>query len=117
VPQPPPEPFMHITDFTPMFGRRGCYVAGIAIVSVAALQEVGVPVSHGSCSEVYREKAFQGAAFRPRERLPYAAELGEYGFAFAVNPTLTADDLNLVRSGIDKVFKEPSRTPLGTRRK
>lgn len=36
----------------------------------------GVPCYHGSCSEVYLEKAFDGTPWRPKERLPVARGLG-----------------------------------------
>jgi len=48
----------------------------------------GVPCYSGSCSEVYLEKAFDGTAWRPSERLPVARELGETSVMFLVHPTL-----------------------------
>jgi dTDP-4-amino-4,6-dideoxygalactose transaminase len=110
VPQPPP-------GLVHAYYRLYAYIRPEGLLRgwdrdrvVAALQQAGVPASHGSCSEVYREKAFEGTAFRPRERLPNAYELGESGIAFAVHPTLTAQDLSLMRAGIDKVFKEACGT-------
>lgn len=49
----------------------------------------GVPCYHGSCSEVYLEKAFDGTGWRPTIRLPVARELGETSMMFLVHPTLT----------------------------
>ena len=49
----------------------------------------GVPCFHGSASEVYLERAFDGTGWRPAERLPVARELGETSIAFLVHPTLT----------------------------
>ncbi|MGH1354056.1 MAG: DegT/DnrJ/EryC1/StrS family aminotransferase [Thalassovita sp.] len=45
----------------------------------------GVPCFSGSCSEIYREKAFGGLP----ARLPVAQELGETSLMFLVHPTLT----------------------------
>ena len=44
---------------------------------VAAFQTENAPLFHGSCSEVYLEKAFDGLPYRPERRLPIARELGE----------------------------------------
>jgi len=49
----------------------------------------GVPCFSGSCSEVYLEKAFDGHASRPLNRLPNARELGDTSLMFLVHPTLT----------------------------
>jgi dTDP-4-amino-4,6-dideoxygalactose transaminase len=54
----------------------------------------GVPCFSGSCSEVYREKAFQDAGMAPAERLPVARELGETSLMFLVHPTLTAEEVD-----------------------
>ncbi len=48
-----------------------------------------VPCLHGSASEVYLERAFDGTGWRPVDRLPVARELGETSIAFLVHPTLT----------------------------
>lgn len=54
----------------------------------------GVPCFHGSASEVYLEKAFDGTGWRPRERLPTAKQLGETSLAFLVHPTLTHTEIS-----------------------
>ncbi|WP_462325990.1 DegT/DnrJ/EryC1/StrS family aminotransferase [Desulfoplanes sp.] len=53
----------------------------------------GVPCYSGSCSEIYREKAFTDAGYGPEERLPVARELGETSLMFLVHPTLTDDEI------------------------
>jgi dTDP-4-amino-4,6-dideoxygalactose transaminase len=53
----------------------------------------GVPCAHGSCSEVYLEKAFDNTGFRPENRLKVAQELGETSVMFLVHPTLTDADM------------------------
>lgn len=61
------------------------------------IQEInvqGVPCYHGSCSEVYLEKAFDGTPWRPVERLPNAKELGETSIMMLVHPTLTDAEMH-----------------------
>ena len=54
------------------------------------ISAAGVPCTVGSCSEIYRERAF--AHLHPREaRFPRAARLGESSLMFQVHPTLTEE--------------------------
>lgn len=53
----------------------------------------GIPIFSGSCSEVYLERAFDEAGFRPSVRLPIAKELGETSLMFLVHPTLTESEI------------------------
>lgn len=57
------------------------------------IQSAGVPCTVGSCSEIYRERAFSqlSSAF---PRLPHAADLGETSLMFQVHPTLTEEHTN-----------------------
>src|SRR5690606_3589225 len=64
----------------------------------------GVPCFQGSCSEVYREKAFDDTPWRPSEPLPVAQELGQTSLMFLVHPTLTEADLVRTVEGIGEVF-------------
>ncbi len=64
------------------------------------LNELGIPCFSGSCSEIYREKAFEGTGFPPPKRLPVAQELGETSLMFLVHPTLSAHDISIVRNAI-----------------
>jgi dTDP-4-amino-4,6-dideoxygalactose transaminase len=57
----------------------------------------GVPCFQGSCSEVYRESAFETAGLGPPQRLPVAMELGETSLAFLVHPTLS--EAEIVKTG------------------
>ncbi|HEU4373547.1 MAG TPA: DegT/DnrJ/EryC1/StrS aminotransferase family protein [Telluria sp.] len=61
---------------------------------VQAINSKGVPCLHGTCSEVYLEKAFENTGYRPTQRLPVAKELGETSLVFLVHPTLTSTDLD-----------------------
>ncbi|MGV3649961.1 MAG: DegT/DnrJ/EryC1/StrS family aminotransferase [Devosia sp.] len=56
---------------------------------VSEISAAGVPCFSGSCSEVYREKAFDGTPWRPAAPLPNARELGETSLAFLLHPTLS----------------------------
>ena len=56
---------------------------------ITEVNALGVPCFSGSCSEIYREKAFTGAGLGPAERFPVARELGETSLMFLVHPTLT----------------------------
>lgn len=76
---------------------------------IAELTRRGAPAFHGSCSEVYLEKAFEGTGFRPPERLPVARDLGETSIAFLTHPTLTEADLEQSREAIEAVFAEAAR--------
>lgn len=69
----------------------------------------GVPCFQGSCSEVYREKAFDGTSWRPSVRLPVAHELGETSLMFLVHPTLTEGDLKHMAEVLAEVFEEVAR--------
>lgn len=68
----------------------------------------GVPCYHGSCSEVYLEKAFDGTGWRPAQRLPIARELGETSLMWLVHPTLTEVEMAKTCEAISRVLKEAS---------
>lgn len=69
---------------------------------IKEINDHGVPCYHGSCSEVYLEKAFDGTPWRPSERLPNAKLLGETSIMMLVHPTLTDAEMqksaNVLRS-------------------
>ena len=54
---------------------------------MAEIAERGVACFSGCCPEIYREKAFDGTGFCPREPLPVARSLGETSLMFLVDPT------------------------------
>lgn len=60
---------------------------------VEEINAAGVPAYQGSCSEIYREKAFDNTPWRPTERLPNAVQLGETSLMFLVHPTLTEQEM------------------------
>lgn len=71
---------------------------------MAELTSRGVPCFSGSCSEVYLERAFEGTASRPHERLPVARRLGETSLMFLVHPTLTAEEMDKTCAALDAVL-------------
>ena len=73
---------------------------------VAEINARDIPAFHGSCPEVYLEKAFDGTGLRPAERLPVARELGETSLVFLTHPTLTTDDVERTCTAIERVFSE-----------
>jgi len=65
----------------------------------------GVPCFSGSCSEIYREKAFDGTGFRPAQRLPAALELGDTSLAFLVHPTLREAEVDKTCAVLSEVMR------------
>jgi hypothetical protein len=68
-----------------------------------AVNAEGVPCLVGSCSEVYREKAFLTER-RSRTRLPVVKELGETSLMFLVHPTLQTEDIEYACCVIERVM-------------
>ena len=73
---------------------------------VSSINKLGVPCYQGSCSEVYRERAFDGTGWRPASPLPVARKLGESSLMFLVHPTLTAAEIEKTCRVIDEVLRE-----------
>ena len=69
------------------------------------INKKGIPCFSGSCSEIYKEKAFDGTGFRPSTGFPVAKELGEASLMFLVHPTLTEGEIDKVCDAIRSVFK------------
>jgi len=76
---------------------------------VATCVERGAIVMHGSCSEVYLERAFDDAPFRPTQRYPIARELGETSLMFLCHPTITDEELARILAVVTAVVEEASR--------
>lgn len=71
------------------------------------IQEInaqGVPCMHGSASEVYLERAFDGLDCRPAARLPVARELGETSVAFLTHPTITDAQIEKACDVLDRTL-------------
>lgn len=73
---------------------------------VETIVERGVPAYQGSCSEVYREKAFDGTSYRPETPLKNAVELGETSLMFLVHPTLLQGEIEKTAEVIRAVLIE-----------
>jgi dTDP-4-amino-4,6-dideoxygalactose transaminase len=76
---------------------------------MTAVAATGVPCFSGSCSEIYRERAFVEAGWGPTERFPIARELGETSLMFLIHPTLTDADMDDTLSAVAQVLSEASR--------
>jgi dTDP-4-amino-4,6-dideoxygalactose transaminase len=76
---------------------------------IEAISEAGVPCFHGSASEVYLERAFDGTGWRPPQRLAAARELGETAICFLTHPTLTSDEVHKTCQIIDMVMAQARR--------
>lgn len=63
---------------------------------LTAITDRGAPCFAGSCSEIYRERAFAGTGWAPAKPLPTARALGETSLMFLVHPTLSEDYLHQV---------------------
>ncbi len=76
---------------------------------VAEANALGAPLFSGSCSEIYRERAFDGTGYRPAAPLPNAQRLGETSLMTLVHPTLSEADAHAVGERIAHVMAEASR--------
>lgn len=90
-------------------GAYKCYLfceSGNRDHLMQAIIDEGVPCFSGSCSEVYREKAFEGTDWRPEKPLPVARELGETSLMFLVHPTLTQAEVDKTCQVLQKGVKD-----------
>ncbi|MBB3140049.1 DegT/DnrJ/EryC1/StrS family aminotransferase [Halomonas organivorans] len=70
------------------------------------IQSHGVPCLAGSCSEVYREHAFEGTGWRPPRPLPVAQELGQTSLMFLVHPTLGDKEIALTCDVLEETMEK-----------
>lgn len=75
----------------------------------AELMEAGVPVTSGSCSEMYRELAFVSEGIGPTTSLPIARELGETSLMFQVHPGLSTQSLEQAGEQISVILDRATR--------
>ncbi len=71
---------------------------------MAEITASGVPCFSGSCSEIYRERAFP-REMRPKRPLPVARELGNTSLMFLVHPTLTEQHIELTCQTVERVMR------------
>jgi dTDP-4-amino-4,6-dideoxygalactose transaminase len=72
------------------------------------IEEAGVPCSVGSCSQIYRERAFESSGFAC-EALPNARELGLTSLMFLVHPTLSEEDTRYMIVATRNVIAKATR--------
>lgn len=101
---------------THAFYRLYAYVCPGALKSgwsrdriVAECNARGAPLFQGSCSEVYREKAFEGTGWRPERPLMQAARLGQDSLMFLTHPTITPPEVDRFCTIYDKVIRLAKR--------
>jgi dTDP-4-amino-4,6-dideoxygalactose transaminase len=71
---------------------------------MSAINTAGVPCFSGSCSEIYRERAFP-PDMRPSSSLPVARELGETSLMFLVHPTLLEAHIDRTCDAVMRVME------------
>ena len=71
---------------------------------VSAINAEGIPCRYGSCSEIYRERAFRALPDVP-SYLPVAAELGSTALTLPVHPNLGATDMADIADAVVKVME------------
>lgn len=71
---------------------------------INAISDQGVPCFSGSCSEVYKEKAFENTTYLPKSVLLNAKKLGECSLMFLVHPTLTNKEISKTCEVIKEIF-------------
>lgn len=71
---------------------------------ITEMRAAGVQVLHGTCSEVYLERAFEGTELRPATRLPIARELGETSLMFLTHPTMSDEELAASIEAVGRVL-------------
>jgi len=74
-----------------------------------AVNAEGVPCFAGSCSEIYRERAFTDRSWGPAQRLPVAQRLGETSLMFTVHPTLGEREMQDTVGAVAKVMRAATR--------
>jgi dTDP-4-amino-4,6-dideoxygalactose transaminase len=82
---------------------------------LSAIIAEGIPCFSGSCSEIYREKAF-AADLRPSEPRVVAKKLGETSLMFLIHPTLSESDMQDTCRAVAKVMHAATATSRSTLR-
>ena len=71
-----------------------------------ALNEMGTPCYSGSCSEIYKEKAFDKLFPEGHTTLPVAKELAETSLMFLVHPTIDEEDIYTIVDQTKSIMKD-----------
>lgn len=73
-----------------------------------AISAKGIPCFSGSCSELYLEKAFEGSASIPQQRLEVAQQLGDNSLMFLVHPTLSERNMQDTITIVSSIMQQSS---------
>lgn len=73
---------------------------------INAISEQGIPCFSGSCSEVYKEKAFKNTSYQPKKTLKNAKKLGDTSLMFLVHPTLTNQEISKTCKVLEAIFNQ-----------
>ena len=76
---------------------------------IAEMIKLDVPCFSGSCSEVYKEKAFDNTNYRPKKTLFNAVELGSTSLMFLVHPTLKQAEIDKCSITLSQVMQRASK--------
>jgi dTDP-4-amino-4,6-dideoxygalactose transaminase len=76
---------------------------------MAAIAARGVPSFSGSCSEIYRERAFVDRDLAPPRPHPVAAALGASSLMLLVHPTLAPEDMRYACEVVEEVCARATR--------
>ena len=71
-----------------------------------SLNEIGTPCYSGSCSEIYKEKAFDKLFPKGHTALPVAKELAETSLMFLVHPTIDEEDIYTIVDQTKSIMKD-----------
>ena len=74
-----------------------------------SLNDLGVVCYSGSCSEIYKEKAFDKIFSSQKPSLKVAKELGETSLMFLVHPTINEEDIYKICEQTKKIIKQCQR--------
>jgi len=77
---------------------------------IEAINTQGVPCFTGSCSEVYKEKAFEKTTYLPKNKLINAQALGTTSLMFLVHPTLKNTEVLKMCKVVKKIFSDIKKT-------
>lgn len=74
-----------------------------------SLNDMGIACYSGSCSEIYKEKAFDKMFSDQKPSLKVAKELGESSLMFLVHPTIHEDSIYKICDETKKIIKQCQR--------
>ena len=73
---------------------------------IESIEKQDVPCFSGSCSEVYKEKAFRNTTFVPTKPLKNAKLLGEISLMFLVHPSLKSEEISKTCHVLTNIFNK-----------